>query len=111
MFGYDIFEDLDILNKCFSNLRRVKLLTSPDLSLSQIGSICKKWKINLVKYGNSGEYSIASKAGCLVLYDGTDYCYISFNTFKLDSYLNSYTTQGDFVIFNYNNEAMDLEVD
>ena len=50
-----------------------------------------------------------SKAGCLVLYDGTDHYYINFKTFKLYSNLNSYTTQGDFVIFNYNDEAMQLE--
>ena len=111
MFGCYIFEDLNILYKCFSNLRCVELSTSADLSLAQIGSICKKWKINLHKFGKGGEYFVASKAGCLVLYDGTDHCYINFKTFELYYNSNSYTTQGDFLIFNYKDEFMQLEVD
>ena len=42
----DIFEDLVILHKYFSNLECVNLNTKTDLTLTQISQICKNWKIN-----------------------------------------------------------------
>ena len=90
----------------------MNLTTCGDLSIHEIGKILNNRKINLCKIDISNhnyDYSITSKVGCIVLYDGMDHCYINFKAFRLYSYSCICTTQGDYAIFYYNQEWMELE--
>ena len=108
----DILESLDILHKYFNNLECINLTTYADLSIHEIGKILSNRKINLNKFersSNNSDYSISSKVGCIVLYDGQDHLYINYKTFRLYSYSGNHTTQGDYAIFCYNQEWMELK--
>ena len=108
----DIFGNLDILHKYFNNLECINLMTNADLSIHEIGKIFNNRKIHLNKLersSNNSDCSIASKVGCVVLYDGQDHFYINFKTFRLYFYSDNYTTQGDYVIFYYNHKSMELK--
>ena len=109
-----ILEDLNILHKYFNNLKCLNFTTYVNLSVAEIVQIYNNWKINLTIYNSSRsifDYYISSKYGYLVLYDGHDHIYISFKSFRLDLFSSCYEIQDDYVIFYYNNEEVELEVE
>ena len=111
---YDVFEDLRILHKYFSNLKCVNLNTSDKLSLSEIGGVLKNWNINLLKFKGSkhnNEYSISSRSGCLAIYDSEEHQIINFKNLSLHPSSNGYTTQGDYVIFSFDQSKLKLDVE
>ena len=109
----DAFESLDIIHKYFNNLECINLKTRADLSIHEICKILNNRKMHLNKfdrYGKIYDCSITSNVGRVVLYDGQNHLHINFKTFRLYCYSDNYTTQGDYAIFYYNQERMELEV-
>ena len=71
-------------------------------------------KINHFKFGKTEkqyEYSIGSKAGCLVLYDCKDYLYINYKNLRLNSKSWLYITQDDYIIFDYEDTTIEFDVE
>ena len=110
----DIFDDLDIIQEYFNNLKCVNLNTSDNLSLIEIGSILGNQKLNYFefmgpeyKYGNS----IQSKTGRVFLYDCDNHYCVKFKNLKMIFYQQNYTTQDDYVIFNFKHLGVELDVE
>ena len=111
----DISEDLNIIHEYFSNLRCVNLNALDILSLTEIGNILNNYKLNHFEFrGTEFEngYSIESEFGSIHLYDwcNNHHC-IKFKNLKIRSEGQNYTTQGDYVIFDFKHADVKLDVE
>ena len=94
-------------------MKHVNLNTSDLLSLDEVSEAITSWKLNNYKFkGTNAKFDgkIKSKSGYLVLYGCEGQLYIDFDNLKLSFGWSGYTTEGDYVIFDYYHSAIEFDV-
>ena len=113
----DIEKSLKLINDYFINLRCLKIINETcEWSLKQTTKILQNKKIKLHLAQNrylisSNSFCITSETGYVVLYDCNNQCIAYFDTLRIKSSPDSHMTQGDFVIFYYDEIELSLHIE
>ena len=102
----DVYGDIDMINDHFKNLKIVLLINLKYLAINEIVKILRDNKFNKnlsikSSFDNSYEFTISSENGYALLYDCKDEFYIKYSYLRFESLSENCTTQGDYVIFEY----------
>ena len=107
----NVDQDIDLVKEYFKNLDSVNLRNLKYLSIKEIVQICidnKQDKILSTKrsYKGKSEYTLSSNTGYLLMYDLNDEYLVKFTDLRLRSRSEDYTTQDEYIIFEY--DSVDL---